>query len=483
MSFARLVAKNTFFLTLAQVIGVGANLFYAVAIARYLGSASLGKFAVATSLVFIVTTASDLGLATLTIRDVAKDKSRAQSYLLNIVTLKLLLSLVAFAALFITLKLLKTPEDTSLVAYIFGISMVVTAISSPAGFLFRAHEKMEYEGLTAVLGIMASVALSAVFLIKGYGIMGIAAANLIGACISTIAIWIFYLKRFGFPRLSLDFALWRYALTAGVLLGVGAFAWVIYYRVGIVMLSVLRGDEAAGWYNAAYRVFTICNLVPAIFLGALFPRLSSDHDRPQEELRALSQRALRYLTILGIPAAMGLAILAPKIIFVVFGPEFGPSIGVLQIISWAIAVTFFANTFGFLTVSIKGKEVMYALFSFIGMVVNISLNLALIPRFGVIGAASATLATEVVVCTCFYLYVSKTLFRLPLFCILVKPTVSAFIMGLVIYFLREETLAITVPLGVVVYFAALILIRGFDVSDYRIMRSLWLPGKRLPRRM
>jgi O-antigen/teichoic acid export membrane protein len=151
LSTVRRIAKNTSALLVAQVASYLLAFFYMMYTARYLGPASFGilSFAIAFTGIFVVF--GDLGLAPLTVREVARDKSLASKYLVNVSLMKIILVTITFGLIALTINLMGYPEETIKVVYLLGLSVIFTAFTQMFYSVFQAFERMEYQGIGQML--------------------------------------------------------------------------------------------------------------------------------------------------------------------------------------------------------------------------------------------------------------------------------------------------------------------------------------------
>ena len=124
--------------------------------ARYLGVEGFGTLSMALAFTGIFSVFMDLGLSTLTIREVARNKSLAKEYVSNITLIKIVLSLITLCLIFIIVHLISYNQQTINVIYFITIYTIFTAFSQLFYAVFQANEKMEYQSLGFVLNSFSS---------------------------------------------------------------------------------------------------------------------------------------------------------------------------------------------------------------------------------------------------------------------------------------------------------------------------------------
>ena len=166
-----------------------------------------------------------------------------------------------------------------------------------------------------------------------------------------------------------------------------------------------------------------------------------------------------------------LKFLSDKIILFICGSEYINSIVALQILSWDILLIFLYTILGGFLVSIDKQNKM-AIAAAITAIVNVIINLILIPYFSYVGAAVATVSSELILFGIYFYLVSKHIYLLPIHKILIKPIIALFVMCLFIYFLNSLGLFVLVALGAIIYFATLFLIKGISKEDFALIRQI-----------
>ena len=471
MNTVQRIAKNTAALFAAQAVVAILSLVLSIFIARSLGDVIFGKYSFALAFAAIFAVFSDLGYGTLLIREVARDKSQASKYLNNIISMRVLLSLLIFALISITINAMDYPADTKNVVYLFGIYMLVVSFSGVFMVTFRAFEKMEYEAGITILANLIRVSLGLLVLFLGYGLVELAFVFLFSGVFDFLLSFLICSRRFVKPKIELDFEFWKSTIKIALPLGMLSIFGLIYVRIDTIMLSVMKGDAVVGWYNAAYGLVLAFKPIPQLFMNALFPLMSGYFVSSKDSLKKVYEHTFKYLFILGLPLAVGITLLADKIILLFYGQQFYPSIIALRILAWDIPLVFLYVCSAFILASID-KQNQMAVIAGCAALINVTLNLFLIPSFSYVGAAVATIVTETVLITLYFIVISKNFYKLPIGKILIRPSIASSTMGFFIYYLININLLLLVILAVLVYFTSLYLVKGFSKDDLELLKRV-----------
>lgn len=366
---------------------------YIMLIARYLGVVEFGviTFAVGFTELFIVIT--DPGLNTLIVREVARDKSVGQKYLGNVAVMKAIFVFVFIGWLSLFVHVLGYSTQTIQVVYLIGAHIILRAFANILYALFQAHEKLEYEALGGILSNCVLL-LGALFAIRQHAsVIGIALIYVFASGVDLFYASIVCRIKFRWPKLQVDWSFWKKSLKEAWPLGTTSVFMVIYFRIDIVMLSLLRGDPEVGIYGAAYRISEILTLFPMIFMSAVFPVLSSYFKNSKSSFQKAYEKSVKFLFSLALLLALVTMLLARKLIFLVYGEGFEGSVAPLQILVWGTALLFVTSIQG-TTLVAANRQVLRMKYLLMAVVLNISLNLLAIPKYGYIGASITTVITE-----------------------------------------------------------------------------------------
>jgi O-antigen/teichoic acid export membrane protein len=277
-------------------------------------------------------------------------------------------------------------------------------------------------------------------------------------------------RKFVRPSFAIDFGVWGYLLKECLPLALTSVIIILYYRIDVIMLSMMQGDDAVGIYSAAYRLCDPFSLIPYALMMSLFPLMSGYFKTSEDKLIRTYTLAFRYLVIIALPVAMGTMLIADKVILLVYGAPFADSSIVLQILIWVVMFGMIQPVFSNILVAIDRQKLIMLSTAFCAAV-NIVLNFILIPVMSYNGAAVATVATTIVFLVSIFYFVSKHLQILPVHKILVKPVIGVLVMSGSMYYLADLSLFILVPLAAGVYLATLLILRTFSDEDWDILRN------------
>ena len=471
MNIIQRIVKNTVALFAAQFAISILSLVLSIFIARNLGDAIFGKYSFALAFTAMFVIFSDLGYNTLLIREVARDKSQASKYLNNVISIRLISSTLIFGLIVATINIMGYPDDVKKIVYIFGIYMLIESFSAVFKTTFRAFEKMEYEAGITIFTNILRVSLGLLVIYLGYGLVEIALAFLFAGIFGLIFSFVVCELKFVKPKIELDLMFFKKTAMIALPLTMLSVFDIIYSRTDIIMLSIMKGDEVVGWYNAAYGLVFGFKPIPLLFMNALFPLMSGYYISSKDSLKKTYELSFKYLFTLGLPLTIGIMLLSERIVLLLYGNQFLPSIVTLQILSWDILLIFSIGPLGGLLVSTDKQNKMAILLG-ITAFINIILNLILIPSFSYVGAAVASIISQLFLFGLYVYFLSKYHYKLSFSKIVISPIVASSVMGLFICTFISVNLTLLVILAAILYFIILYLTKCFPEEDLNIFKQL-----------
>lgn len=396
MNAMKNLIKNGISLALAEMITKALAFITTIYIARYLQEVGFGKYSFACAFTLLFSVIADMGLSTLTIRELARDKENAGKYFVNASLIKIILSIFTFISLFLVINQLKYPSDTTLAVYIFGGYEIINSYNQFNKSIFRAYEKMEYETFVRVIEKVIILLLILWIAAHGYGLIEIVYAFLIPSIGTFLLSLLIISKKFIKPKYELDLNYIRNIGKNSFPFALTAIFVIIYFKIDTVMLSIMKGDEVVGWYNAGYNILDgLSPLIAGSVAGATLPLMSKYFilQNKKEELKNIYIRSFQVVSTLGLFISIVVTIFADKIIKLLYGSGYSNSVVSLQILIWAffiICLSTVSSSF----LNATNKQAIVVIGTAIGALINVVLNFLLIPQYSFIGAAFATVITE-----------------------------------------------------------------------------------------
>lgn len=395
-AFSLRFAKNSIVYFASQVVGKGLFFLTTVYLARKLGAVEYGKFAFSFGFVTLFSVVAKFGLDLLTSRDVGEKPQLAGKYLHATLTLRLLLSAGYIALILIAVLIIPKEFEVKLLILLLALSAALQCYGGAGTALFEGLQLFRVRSILnlVVYGFIFVALLIATQFSTELASAGI--AFLIGTflyCAVSLALCHRLIAPLGWSR---DYGFVWSLFKAAVPLGLMEIFIGIYYRLDTVMLSFFSHDAVVGWYDAAYTFVYGLRLLPVTAAMVLLPGLSNLYSKNSSKGLAIYNRIFYYSIAAGACITFLVAAHAYILVSFVFGRGYENAAPVLGILIWTCLIMF-ANAFQaiFLLVTQQGKFLFRA--TAFGATSNLILNLLLIPKWNMYGAAIATILSEFVV--------------------------------------------------------------------------------------
>ncbi len=458
------IIKNAAWLFSGQAIGRALRAILVIVAARILGASDWGVFAYAISLAATFTIFSDIGINAMLVREGSRNAKTAIKYLATGLVIKLaLISALAMLVFLFRDTIIRIPEATLLLPLIIAI-FAIDSLRDFVSALARFVERMDIEAKGQIITNAGIVAFGILFLILAPGSASLAFGYVLGTLVGLIAI--FYPLKSYFKGIFREFSreLVRNIIVSAWPFGLISLMSVIMINTDILVIgSVLQAGDV-GLYAAAQKPVQLLYLIPSVLATAFFPALSREAG-DAKQFRDTLEKGLKASYLFALPMAVGGALVAESIIGLLYGPEFLLSYTSFAVLSltfiFAFPSVFFINAL----FARNSQKVFYGYLA-IGVLANIILNLALIPYFGIVGCAIATLIVQAFL----FIYGAVKLQTSLLFSIfpnIGRITIASLIMALLVIGLLWANInpIITVISGAVAYFLILFVLREPTLQD------------------
>lgn len=385
-------ARNAAALTVSEVVGKAATFVYVAVAARQLGQADFGAFSYALAVGMLVQPLSEWGFDRVLVRRASADGRQLSALLGNVLAWKVGLGLLVFTGAWLVVS---RSRDTRSATVVLALMLAAGLLDTWGNSYRSAAGALQRQGGVAVaLSVqrLVTAALALVVLAIGAGVMALAGAYLAGAVVG-VACTAGAAVRAGAPRVPgpVRLSAMREVFSGSFLIGASAAVAMLLFRVDLVIIEALLGDEDVAAYAVAYRLLETVLFLTWSLTRAVFPVMSST-TQPWRIRRGFEQ-SVAVTAVVYLPFAVVALLEAPAVIELVFGATYADQSAAP--LRWlAPAPLLFALGFFAVYVLLAGNRDGRALASSgVATLANIALNLVMIPLLGIAGAALVTTAT------------------------------------------------------------------------------------------
>lgn len=439
---------------------------------RFLGIAGYGEYNTATTFLSFFGIIADLGLYLLLTREISRSRENQAEIASNIFTLRLVSAIVFIGISPLVAFFLPYSPEVKRAILVGTLAFVFLSLAQVLVGVFQKEFKTHITALGELISRVFFLLLLGwqFFYLKNTSltllVIDLGLSNLLYFLI------IFYFgQKILKIRLRFDTRSWASLMKESFPIAISIVLNLIYFKIDTIMLSVMKSSADVGIYGVAYKILEVLIIFPAMFIGIMMPLFSQTITENFERFKTLTQRSLDFLIIAALPVVVGGYLLADPLVTLVGGQTFLASSAPLKILVIAVGVIFVGNLFGHLIIAAGAQKRMMKVYLF-GAVLNVILNVYLIPSYSYIGSAFATVATELVVAALSIFIIKNSIQYLPNFRIAFKALAASVIMGVLFFYsLNFFTIFILLPVGVIVYFLSLYIMKGLPAGMFELFKA------------
>ncbi|MBF0252771.1 MAG: oligosaccharide flippase family protein [Candidatus Omnitrophica bacterium] len=458
------IMQNILSLGFAQILTGIIHLGLFVFLARVLEVKTFGKYEFSLSFYTFFGYIAAFGMNKIGMREVARvheDSSEKVSLFTgNLLSLRLILSLLSYALLFAAVMMINKPQEMKNLILLNGSALFFGFLSLE--WLFIGIEKMQYVLVSRVVKA-ATFLLLALLMVKGpESLMFVAAARVISVVAGIFVLLFFYGKIYGKIKLHKNYDTWKYILRASYPIFATTIMTGIYLKLDSIMLGFMKTNTDVGLYSAVYRIILFFVGIRALALTSIFPALSVSFKRSKEELDTLVTVSTKTALFFMVPISIILFFGAPQIIDIVLGSSYLKGVDAFRILCFSLFILGLNFVFNQLQIACD-RENIYLRIIIFGVLTNIVLNALLIPRFGIEGAAAATVAADIAALIVSW-FCSKDVVSVNIPKMIFPPVLGAIIMTIVIIMTYNVNMLVALLSGCTAYVTILFFLNYIDLS-------------------
>lgn len=475
MDTVRRVAKNTGMLITGKTVDALIKLITIIFFARYLGASNFGIYSFIFAYLGFFVIITSLGLDRILVREISRDRAKADRFIGNAIIITIILSLVAVILACLIISFLHYSFNTKLLVCVASLTLLFS-FSSLYGLIFEVNLMMEYPIFVHIVKDLLRLALFLYLIFLKAPLLWFIIVVVIN-CFPEFFLFLRLSRKFIRPRFEIDLGLWKYFFKECWPIALIATFSYIDIRIDQLMLFQMKGAQALGYYSAAVRLPETLIIFPSAFMTSVFPLMSRYFKTSKQFLTQAYTLSFKYMLMLIIPVAVGTTLLSKPIISLIYGEKFLASVPVLSILIWSTIFVFYGLIHYEILISVN-KQRVYLLFAGIGAVVNVILNLMLIPRYGIVGASIATLISYMLSAGLIigHLLPVTRKYNIAGCQAMAKPLVASVIMGIYVYYIRSH-LILAVMGGGIIFILAMFLIKGINQQDIQLAKTLFRKEK------
>lgn len=458
-----MLISRVFFRIMNAVIGI--------LLARYLGVEQFGQYATVIAFVNLFMVFNDLGFSRYSLLEGSRDKQQLGYLLGNGLIVEVIMSIVVYVVMAVIIRTLGYSAIMIELFVILAIAELLfesrkiyqSTLQSLTKFHLISWQQILYSLLFFLL-VLGAVLYKPEVKLVAY----------IQLFVSALMFIIYLVFVFRYIRPVFKLAKIPGLLKKSWIFCISSVFFIIYFQIATVMLSIMKSETEAGLYSAIYRLVVALYMIPQIIFQVALPYIYKFSLENTEKFHRITHAIQKYLLAIAVPITIIAWLGAGPIIRFVYGKEYLPAATAMAIISFVIIIRFFTYASAESITAIN-KQKIRAIIEGVTAVLNVALNLILIPRYSYTGSAVATLISEFVLGVLFYLYVEKY-FKQGFFHgmkYLLPALLSGIMTGFVfVLLLNRAHIIINAALSLIIYFATLYFFRFLSSYDVKLIKEI-----------
>ncbi|HSD07316.1 flippase [Flavobacterium sp.] len=398
-------SKNSLWLFLDKILRLGVGLIVGVLVARYLGPELFGKWNYAIAFISLVSAFATLGLDQIVVKHLL-DKNESEHILLGTAFyLRLCGSFIC--TLIVTGYFLIFKND---------IQLFLVAVFTALSLWFQTFDVIDLKNQSLLQSRKTVVVKNSVFVVISivrllfvyfeYSLLSFVILGLIECVLAAIGLILYHginnLKKWKF-KIDYCTILLRQAwplILSGIVI-------MMYMRLDQIMIGEMIGDKSVGLYSVSTRFTELWYFIPSIFATSFFPKLVDKFNLNKKNYYEVCLKLLKLMFVISFSIALFFTFFSNFIINFLYGSEYMMSVFALQISIWTGVFVFWGVAAGNMLV-VENLNTHNLIKSLQGLAINLVLNFVLIPKYGINGAAMATLISQFFASYLYYIFFKKT---------------------------------------------------------------------------
>lgn len=384
--------KNASWLICGRIVHVILSFVIGLLTARYLGPDNYGLINYATAYSTFFTAFCTLGINSVIVKNFIDHPSEEGETIGTTLVLRLISSLLSLCTIVGIVSIVDCNEPVTLAVVALYCMGLVFNVFDTFNYWFQSKLQSKYYAIATIISYVAASAYRVVLLIQGKSVQWFAVANSIDYCIVALLLFVFYKINHG-PKLSFSMKKSKELLSVSYSYIVSGLMIAIYGATDKLMLKQMLDEASVGYYSLACSISTMWVFVLSAIIDSLKPTIMRYHNENKLLYEKTNRKLYAIIFYLSFLASLFIVIIAPLFISIVYGKDYLPAVTPLRIVVWYVAFSYLGVARDiWIVCERKQKKLKYL---YVGSaVLNVLLNLLMIPTLGVNGAALSTLITQ-----------------------------------------------------------------------------------------
>ncbi len=379
----------------SRLVRAGLGWAGTVVIVRSLSIEEFGRFTLVFTVLGLMALVTDLGIGRQAVREMSRPGSSHSAFFGGYLGLRIALGLAGYALAVAVVAVAGYPASVVEATAVAAVVVLLATPSSALQVVFQSRMQLGPVAASETAGNLAQVALTAAIAAVGGSLLLFVLPAVLYEMVVLASRWRLA-RGLVLVRPRVDLGLWRAMLREALPLSVGLGMAVLYTRVDSMMLSKLAGFESVAIYGVSYKFIDVLHFASTAVTVPLLTLLVRRWPDEPAMFRADLQRAATALALVGGSGLLVLLLSAEPLTATLYGDAYAAGADTTRVLAVAEMLVF-ATSLAVCALVAAGRHRSFPLIMAAGLVLNIVLNLVLIPSHGFFGAGIATLASNLMV--------------------------------------------------------------------------------------
>lgn len=387
--------KNIGWLMSGRIINMMLQFFVSLATARYLGPSNFGTINYVAAYVSFFSSISSLGLSVIVIKEIATNKYDNNEVIWTSVWMRFIISIFSLICICSLFYITNKNDPTILkITFLESLAIVFSAFTT-FDYYFQAKLLSKWSAVAGVLAYTGMSIYKIFLLMKGSNIVWFAFASSIDLLFMAIFLIVFYAKFENFNP-KFNWSIGKKLLNQSYHYLIAGLITILYAQVDRIMLGNMLDKSSVGYYSIALTISSMWSIIPGALIETLSPILYDEAKKNREKYLRRLKQSYAIIFWLNTIYSLCVCIFSKWIIFLLYGEDYLSATMTLRIVVWYYGISTM-STLNQVYLANDNKNQYINIFFLVGLVVDIILNMIMIPIWGINGAAIATLITHIVI--------------------------------------------------------------------------------------
>lgn len=387
------VLKNASWIIGIQVVKSLLGLVISMLTARFLGPSNFGLINYAASIVAFVSPIMYLGLTGVLVQEIVNRPENEGKILGTAISLSFFSSLLCIGGVVAFVSIANRGErDTIIVCALYSILLIFQSLEMIV-YWFQAKLLSKYSSLVSLIAYLIVSAYKIFLLAAKKSIYWFAVSNALDYMIIAVCLLIVY-RKLGGQRLHFSFADAKRMLSKSRYYIVSNMMIAIFAQTDRIMLKLMIDDAATGYYSAAVTCAGMTGFIFSAIIDSFRPIIFDNKKTDERQYENNMCRLYSIIIYLSLLQSVVITVFSKLIIHILYGSAYAPSINALRLIVWYTTFSYLGSVRSIWILAEDRQKYLWVI-NLSGAAANITLNYFLIPVMGIMGAALASLITQI----------------------------------------------------------------------------------------